>query len=971
MRSERRFLSVLMCDLSDSTELSDRLDPDVFAKIIDTVINISADEIERFDGFISAYQGDSVIALFGYPTALEHHAAQAIRAGLSITTKIQQYNDTLDTSVAIRIGIASGTTLVSPVIRRGTISQTTAYGYVPNLSGRLQSTAKLNTVYIDDRTQRLTDRFFTFEDLGYSTFKGFEKPKRIWEVKSQCTHIDQISPTSKNIKLIGRTNELKKVKDFIDIPNSSNKTLIIYGEPGIGKSKLMQESIEYCKKNASINFFNCNILFSNSPFHPCLPSFLKSLGIDEQTESTARKKILKNAISKYDNIDDEIVPFILSVLGIDPGSTVNINEHIQQQFESFLYQLIFDAGNDHPKILLIDDIQWMDTASAAFIKLVQNSLPSLKIIATSRISPNDSLLPATDTIHLHTLADDTSHQLINTLSNSSFSKEIVNDILLKADGIPLYIEEIVSAQLSKSESVINRFSDQQHIPDTLQYSLLTRLDSLGETKRVASIAALIGGHLDQKVLKIVSGFTDEVIDNAVEQLIDNNILTKIEFDELPRIQFRHGLIQEAAGSLIPSLEQKQYHYKIANTLLEQSNQRINFNSSVIAYHFSASEHHEEALKYWKIAGDNTANTRAKKEAADQYNNAIISLQKLATSNTKLELELQRSLGDVLYSAVGHATSAGLKAFGRAIELARLHDDKDTEAQVLDGLFGIHFNSADFNAAETACMSLLELADSTYKNSQTAIATQGIGMCNFHKGDFDTAKKVLEMGLSLLCDPESVNSDFPSMTYLYLAATNQILGLYEEASKNYELACESATAGTSYNLAAALGNGCHFYQFQGNNKKIKSNLAKLIPLCEEHGFGMWLSLGKFFSAWIKAEEDSPEVGLEAMIHTFNDLEDDIEKTYYLGLIAKIELKAGLYNSANKTVIKALKMADKNNEHYYTCELLRTQAIIASKLDNQDKSVILFGKAKELAYDQNAQHWLKLINANLVGIQTNIH
>jgi len=99
MRSERRFLSVLMCDLSDSTELSDRLDPDVFAKIIDTVINISADEIERFDGFISAYQGDSVIALFGYPTALEHHAAQAIRAGLSITTKIQQYNDTLDTSV--------------------------------------------------------------------------------------------------------------------------------------------------------------------------------------------------------------------------------------------------------------------------------------------------------------------------------------------------------------------------------------------------------------------------------------------------------------------------------------------------------------------------------------------------------------------------------------------------------------------------------------------------------------------------------------------------------------------------------------------------------------------------------------------------------------------------------------------------------------------------------------------------------
>ena len=118
MRSERRYLSVLMCDLSESTELSDTLNADVFAKIIDTVINISADEIERFDGFISAYQGDSVIALFGYPTALEHHAAQAVRAGLSITTKIKQYSNTLDTSVAVRIGIASGTTLVSPVVRK-------------------------------------------------------------------------------------------------------------------------------------------------------------------------------------------------------------------------------------------------------------------------------------------------------------------------------------------------------------------------------------------------------------------------------------------------------------------------------------------------------------------------------------------------------------------------------------------------------------------------------------------------------------------------------------------------------------------------------------------------------------------------------------------------------------------------------------------------------------------------------------
>ena len=108
----------------------------------------------------------------------------------------------------------------------------------------------------------------------------------------------------------------------------------------------------------------------------------------------------------------------------------------------------------------------------------------------------------------------------------------------------------------------------------------------------------------------------------------------------------------------------------------------------------------------------------------------------------------------------------------------------------------------------------------------------------------------------------------------------------------------------------------------------------------------------------------------MIQIFNDLEDDIEKTYYLGLIAKIELKAGFYDSANKTVAKALSMANKNNEHYYTCELLRTQAIIASKLGNQDKSDTLFGKAKELAYDQNAQHWLKLINTNLVGIQTSI-
>ncbi len=958
--TERRFVSVIMCDLVGSTALSDSLDPEIFGNLVERAINLCVDHIEKNEGYVSAYQGDSIIALFGYPMALEKHAVRAVRTGIDIARAMTEQKDT---SLAMRIGIASGTTVISPVHRRGSITQIAAHGYVPNLAGRLQAIAKKNTVFVDHRTYRQTRQFFEFTDQGEHRMKGFSQPKRVWCAGQEFeTPKKYIEPGK---QMLGRLKDEHHLYRLIDNATSSiGGFALITGEPGVGKSRLMSAGIQYCKERVKLLELHCSDLRSQQAFHPfknIVNNYLKPSS--ENTEENTQLKLQQLAKSLKAECSI-ILPVLQMIAGVKMSDKIDDSPQATRQIEKSLVALI-NGHNDTPtQVLFIEDIHWLDTATLAVLVALRNSSPSVLIVATSRGPFAHPNLPCSDEISLTPLSITASRQLVEQISGPTIPERMKDEILERSEGLPLFIEELVQSAGTLLKSNNERLSDQELIPDTLQFSLLTRIDALGQSKRLLSIAAMIGREFDYELTSAISGLSIESIDSSVDNLTDQNIFISIDSNSPQTLSFRHALIQEAAASLIPKTEKKTIHSAIADELLLSKAEEISSNPITVARHLKSADRFDEAVNYFHQAASLTARTAAKLEAADQFKLAISCLKKCTqlSHNAMLaeELKLQSSHGHVLYSALGHATDESMDAFNRAIAISRTLGDTDAQATVLDGLFGIHFNSAEFDEAENTCRQLLKLSAETGKVSQAALATQGVGMCNFNRGNLATAESELKSALGFLSEAKSINSDFPSMTYLYLSWTQLLMDDKDAANDNYDLGCRYADGGSPYNIAAALGNGCHLYQWQNQPEKVANILETLIPLCKEQGFIMWGNLADFFDSWVEVTRSSGTSGLSSMHKVFDKLTDEIEKTYYLGMLAKSNIIAGNLTKAGDLICRALSQADRHNEHYYTPELLRLQATLCQ---NEKQQIYLLQRARDLAHTQQAGFWIKRIDDDL--------
>lgn len=957
-----------MCDLVGSTKLSDSLDPEVFGAIIDRVINCCVDCVEQHEGYVSAYQGDSVIALFGYPHALEAHADLAVRAGLQLTAEIKKLGLELEHQLTARVGVASGTTLITPVNRRGSIAQVVAYGYVPNLAGRLQSIAKNNTVFVDHRTYRQTQANFYYTDESVQPLKGFDQHQQVWQAVSENESETRFSSTRKSDGLIGRLKEKEQLSMLIgkSISLSKGSLLAIVGEAGVGKSKLTHECLRSIDRNVNIQELQCSDLQSKNPFHPFRPLVESLLDTNNDTSKNQSEQSIHNLISEFGGDKLTLFPILQMILGVEMSDDIENNPKNRSSIASFIVKLLSTNNHHATQILFVEDIQWIDTASLSILTSFIHHAPSLLILVTSRISVEEIGLPASKQITLVPLPQNEGLALIDHLATDQLTDESKQDILKKSDGIPLYIEEYVRSGVMLQQKQPELISNQEIIPDTLQFSLLTRIDALGQSKRVASIAALIGRDFDHHVFASATGMSDETIELSLEQLIDQQVVVDVSQGKRSALRFQHALIQEAAASLLPSSERKAIHSDIGDAMFRIKSSKVTNNPAEVAYHFAAAERFAEALPLYEQAGAISARTWAKIESADHYRQAIHCLHQSTELNTNEtlihELALQSSYGHVLYSALGHTTDEGLHAFHSAIKIAQQLDDKEAEAKVLDGLFGIHFNSAHFDLAEQACRQLTDLSVRTTNIAHTAIAAQGIGMCHFNRGDFPQALAQLTHTLEFLENPGSVNSDFPSMTYLYLSWTFQLMGKQEQAIAAYNTGCMHARNSTAYNIAAALGNGCHLYQFQERPDLIQDNLDELIPLCEQHGFNMWLSLGRFFSGWLSAMRDNKREGLNTMQRVFDDLSDDIEKTYYLGLLAKAHIKLKDKSGALDLIEQGLDRARQSKEHYYTAELLRMKASVKFRTNNPNH-IDCLKKAQKFAARQKAGLWLELIERDM--------
>jgi class 3 adenylate cyclase/tetratricopeptide (TPR) repeat protein len=971
--AERRHLTILFCDMVASTEYADSLDPEDFRRLVETFLRICNAVVQCHKGLVASYIGDAVSAFFGYPVADEDDAERAVLAGLEIIETIAALADTQEQPFRVRLGIASGEVVVGNFVGAPAGVSTVAFGDVAHLAARLQEFAEPNSIVADATTFQATKGAIWFADLGRHALKGFSDPVQIWKVNQARSLPSRFAKRTRFTKLCGRDTELRRLmRSWEEVSTKrQGQVVVISGEAGIGKSRLLHELQERLQASTQL-VMQCSPTFQNSTLYPFLTELKCHARIGDAGTVEDKLAKLRRVLSVSEVPINTALPIFANLLSIPTtasGALTDISsEHHRAITEEVFTDWFGNLARANTLLMLFEDEQWADQTSRELLDALIKKLPFIPVLILvsvrgehgSAISEREDLLQ----LELKALDPADAAELIQDMSpENTLSDEVVALVLHRAEGVPLYIEELTQSALevgggSAPASPDGR-STEIEIPTTLQSSLLARLDRLGPAREIAQVAATIGREFSVELLREVSGLLEPDIEVALTNLEQSRLIVPKGGAEGSEYFFRHTLLQQAAERTLLRDRSQELHALIGKTMESCDPEASSVYPEVLAQHFGDGGLYDRAADYWLLAGLKAAKTWAKVEAARMFRVGIEAAEKLPdTSERKrriLQLELER--GDVLYAAFGYLTGEGNAAYHRAIRLSDELGDPDAPIRALDGLFGTHFNSSRYSDAAGVGDRLIEIGEHRDNLKALVLGLQFKGMSLFCQGQLTSAQLYLERALRHKESADKVGSDFPSMAMIYLSLTMQILGHNEAALDYFREAETTVRQQSAYRLAACLGDGCLLYAFREDSATVAQLTEELLPLAEKHGFNLWANMAQILRGWAMADTEGSLDGAALMQDAVEALEDqEVDKSCYLGLLAKAHLRTGQLERAEEAVKKGLNQAKKTGEHYYTAELLRLRGEIElCRGTGPDIAEASFREALAFAQGQAAKSW----------------
>src|SRR6478609_6962263 len=524
---ERRQLTVMFADLVGSTELAARADPEDVRDVMRAYQDACAGSIARYDGYLAKYLGDGVLAYFGYPHAHEDAAERAVRAARDIVQAIGQLAPISGDRLSVRVGIATGMVVVGAVAAPDGASELSAIGDTPNLAARLQGLAEPNTVVIADGTRALTRGAFRYVDLGDHKLKGISEPARVWQVagdiaasRFEAAHVTGLS------RFVGRVSEVALLNSrWEQALSGEGQAVLLCGEAGIGKSRIAEQLRQRLE-----GFDHMRIRYQCSPFHvssalqPVISQLEYAADLNVDDDATIRSAKLEALLAPLTRNMEEVVPLLATLLAIPLGSghvMPNVTSDVlkRRTLEALAGQLVALA-RIKPVYWLVEDVHWIDPTTRELIGLCLDRVRDLPVFALITFRPEFvppwGHLPHVTGLTLNRLARRQCTELIESLcAGKPLPDEVLEQVVTKTDGIPLFIEELTKTVL-ESGLLIERDGSYaltgplapMAIPTTLQDSLMARLERLSPVKEVAQIGSAIGREFSYDLLAGVTELGD-------------------------------------------------------------------------------------------------------------------------------------------------------------------------------------------------------------------------------------------------------------------------------------------------------------------------------------------------------------------------------------------------------------------------------------------------------------------------------
>jgi predicted ATPase/class 3 adenylate cyclase len=952
---ERRQLTVMFCDLADSTELSARLDPEDLRSVIAAYRAACARVISHYDGFIAHFLGDGLLVYFGYPHAHENDAERAVRAGLDIVAAIPRLETAASAPLKARVGVATGVVVVGDLIAEGASEGQAVVGETPNLAARLQAVAEPGTVVMSASTRRLAAGHFEYRKLGATHFKGLADPTVVWQAlglsavegRFEAEHGISLSP------LLGRHEEIELLsRRWRQAAQGDGCVVLLTGEPGIGKSHIaltFQERLQ-SEPHIQLRYF-CSSHHTNSALFPFVSHLERAAGFERNDPAAVKRAKLEALLAQTPSH----VAILANLLSLPEERDRLPDFSPQKRKETTLLTLLArlqSLAELEPVLAVFEDVHWIDPTSLELLTLMMQRVPQLRallvITARPEFTPPWPNHAHVTTVSLTRLGRRHGMALIERITTGKALPEPVTEkILAQTDGVPLFIEELTKTVLESGllqeqdgHYVLERPLPSFAIPTTLYASLMARLDRLAAVKEVAQIGAAVGREFSYELLIVVAGLSKEKLDEALDQLVRSELVF-CRGERLERIYtFKHVLVRDAAYAGLLKSRRAELHAAIARAFEQRFPDFIEAEPETLAHHLTEAGLIRKAVDYWLRAGRKAAARSANIEAIAHLQRGIEATSRLPDESDRdaLELDLQFALAPCLIATQGPASSPAMATFTRAHELCERLGDVPEYLQVMFWLVTASVVRGELPQAQEGIATLMRLAKARDDQSALLNAMRGRAMILLFMGRVADAHREVEGAIEAFNASDervrlaarAAGQDAGAAALSLMSWALWLRGHADKARVQIEAALERADAVEHPHTRAYVDYYASvLYALRGEHALALRRAERCVALSEEHGFGQWRNLSRAIRgiSTTMLDPSSDALALDEVKGAFNDYR---RAGYQLGITALDILWCPALllrqqpEAALEIIEQGLTTASHNSERIFEAELYRLKA-----------------------------------------------
>ena len=990
--AERRQLTVLFADLVGSTALASTLDPEDWRNTVTDYQEASAAVIARYDGHIAQFLGDGILAYFGFPKAHDDDPERGILAGLGIVESLKGLAVAASRArLEVRIGVHTGPVVVGRM-GKGASTETLAIGHTMNVAARLQGLAAPNTVVVSETTRRLVAGQFVSRDLGVPVLKGIEEEIRAHRVLQPSGVRSRLSMTQDLTPFVGREIELQELMHrWAQVHDGSGQVALVGGEPGVGKSRLILAMKERMA-DATHTWLEarCSPYTTNSAFAPIRELVEYGLGLSKTDSNDDKLSKLKERLGADHLQGDLALPVLAAFLEIaapDVPHGLSPEALREKTFEQ-LVQWGIAMSADQPVLMLVEDMHWCDPSSIEFIGrlIARTTSEQMMVLVTSRPGFDAAWLSggSAATLMLSGLTGEHARSMVEHLcARSALPRDAYERIVARADGVPLHVEELTKMLQGSHAGGSGRALDDVAIPETLEGSLMARLDQLNDAKRVAQVAALLGREFEFKLLQEVAQLDLHTLQTGLNQLVSGGLLFSRTVGDEEHYIFKHALIQDASYNSMLKSRRREIHQRAAVALQEHYPALAARQPELVARHAMEAESWHAAAGQWLAAGLQAVRASANREAISYLQSGLRCVGRVEDPQLRapLELEMLLTLGPPLMATRGYADEDVERGYSRARELCRQLGEPPAIFPVLFGLWTYHCLRAKHVAGRELAAHMTTLAQASADPGLLVEADLAMGANLFYLGQFEDSRQSLARsiaGYDPLRDEAHrymYGQDPQVGAHGYEPFALWLLGHEEQALASSDRELELARRiDHPFSLTYALTFAAWFHRMRGDVERSNTLASELRRLATERGVTLYRAVGVILCGSAQCERGDLVAGLallEAGINEYRQTGSSVILPYWEGLLADALRRAGRLVEAQAALERGFSAIQNNHERWCEAELLRYRArLLGSQGADAPAVEQAYQQAIQTAQEQGAKAWELRATLSLVEAQPSL-